>query len=136
MTDTSARPAARTRLRHASLAVGAAAVSIGVIAAGCGVVALAPDAVAAPPGTNCGTVRDRAGRTQPVIVLSGDVDCSEASRIAAEYLAPGTPVDRSGTLLSATVDGWSCEAPLVAGRSHADSYLQCSLVGSSFKIGN
>jgi hypothetical protein len=34
------------------------------------------------------------------------------------------------------IDGWKCYSPLLPGRSHADSYLECDQSGNGFKIGN
>lgn len=66
----------------------------------------------------------------------GDIDCATADRTAAEYLAPGSLLDQSGTPQRATIEGWNCDAPLAEGRSQADSYLQYAFAGVTFKIGN
>ncbi len=109
-------------------------VAIAVMAAASGAVAMASDATAASAGTDCGAVRERTGSTAPVIVLTGDVDCATVLQVAAGYINR-TPDPDGGTLQLATIDGWQCSVPLVAGRSHADSYLECDLGSNSFKIG-
>ena len=97
-------------------------------------VTLAPAADAQPPGTLCGNVENQAGISEPVIVLKGAVDCATAANVAAAYL--GNPPTDSGTLMMATVHGWMCSAPLLPGRSHANSYLECDESDNGFKIGN
>lgn len=106
-----------------------------VLAAGAGVTASAPPADAQPPGTVCGHVQARYGGALPVIVLNGDVDCTTAVQVASDYVNGTRPAD-SGTLQFQNVDGWSCEIPLLPGRSHADSYMECDQSGNGFKIGN
>jgi hypothetical protein len=96
--------------------------------------ASAPRADAQPPGTLCGHVQNRVGVSLPVIVLNGDVDCATAVNVAADYLR--NPPSGGGTLMLENVDGWTCDAPLLPGRSHADSYLECDQASSGFKIGN
>ena len=105
-----------------------------VVAAGAGATASAPPADAQPPGTLCGHVQNRGGVSLPVIVLNGDVDCATAVNVAADYLR--NPPSGGGTLMLENVDGWTCDAPLLPGRSHADSYLECDQASSGFKIGN
>jgi hypothetical protein len=106
-----------------------------VVAAGAGATASAPRADAQPPGTVCGNVQNRIGASVPVIVLNGDVNCSTAVQVASDYVnRPPNP--DGGTLQFQNVDGWQCEVPLLPGRSHADSYLECDQSGSGFKIGN
>lgn len=64
-------------------------------------------------------------RSEPVVVIQGAVDCSEALSVARDYLAgikAGTP---EGQGMFLTVQGWSCSWPYVDGRSHADSYFKC-----------
>lgn len=106
-----------------------------VLAAGAIVTASAPPAGAQPPGTLCGQVQNRVGASLPVIVLNGDVDCSTAVQVASDYVNGPRDAD-GGTLQFQKVDGWSCEVPLLPGRSHADSYLECDQSGNGFKIGN
>jgi|SRR6185437_8494839 len=106
------------------------------IAAGCGTVVFPPDAAAAPPGTMCGTVLDVPGRTQPVIVLKGDVDCPTALRIANRYNHDPSVPHADGSSAQATVEGWQCSIPLLPGRAHADSYEECDLGAEAFKVGN
>ena len=134
MLDKLTQPARTTRR---SVAVAAVAACAGTIAVSCGVVGFASDAAAAPPGTSCGTVLDVPGHVQPVIVLKGDVDCPTAIRIANRYLHdPSVRTPGGGSSGQATVEGWQCLAPLVPGRSHADSYLECDSDSGGFKIGN
>jgi hypothetical protein len=106
-----------------------------VIAAGAGVTASAPRADAQPPGTLCGHVQNSMGTSLPVIVLNGDVDCATATSVASQYLTAPRPADL-GTLQLMNISGWTCSVPLLPGRSHADSYLECDQSGSGFKIGN
>jgi len=106
-----------------------------VVAAGAGATASAPPADAQPPGTLCGHVQNRVGVSLPVIVLSGDPDCVTAVHVASDYVNGPRDSD-GGTLQLQNVDGWQCEVPLLPGRSHADSYLECDQSGSGFKIGN
>jgi hypothetical protein len=106
-----------------------------VLAAGAGVTACVPSANAQPPGTLCGHVENRIGVALPVIVLNGDVDCMTATNVASQYLTGSQPVD-GGTLLLQNINGWKCYSPLLPGRSHADSYLECDQSGTSFKMGN
>ena len=122
-------------MRKATLPTRALAACLGIIAAGSGAVAFASNATAAPMGTTCGTVVDVPGRTQPVVVLNGDVDCATAMRVADRYLHDPS-VQKSGSSGQATVDGWQCSAPVLPGRSRADSYLECDLGGNGFRIGN
>jgi hypothetical protein len=123
---------ARNFLTQWSLPIAAAI----VVAGGAGATtASAPPADAQPPGTLCGHVQNRVGASLPVIVLNGDVDCTTAVQVASDYVNGTRPAD-SGTLQFQNVDGWACEVPLLPGRSHADSYLECDQSGNGFKIGN
>lgn len=106
-----------------------------VIAGGVGVIASAPPVEAQPPGTLCGHVENRQGVALPVIVLNGNPDCVTAVQVASDYVNGTRPAD-SGTLQAQNVNGWQCYVPLLPGRSHADSYLECDQSGSGFKIGN
>lgn len=106
-----------------------------VVAGGAGVIAFAPPAEAQPPGTLCGHVENSLGVAQPVIVLNGDPDCMTAVQVASDYVTGPRSAD-GGTLQLQNVDGWQCYVPLLPGRSHADSYLECDQSGSGFKIGN
>ncbi len=106
-----------------------------LVATGVGAAASTPSAAAQPAGSLCGNVQNRAGISEPVIVLKGDVDCSTALDVANGYLYGPRPTD-GGTLQLTNVNGWQCSVPLVAGRSHADSYLECDQAGNGFKIGN
>jgi hypothetical protein len=129
-------PRTTSRHRRPSVAVSAAAACAGFIAAGCGVVALAADAAAAPTGTTCGTVVDVPGRTQPVVVLKGDVDCPNAIRIANRYFHDPSVQTSDGSSAQATVEGWQCWIPVLPGRTHADSYAECDLGSNGFRVGN
>jgi hypothetical protein len=113
----------------------ACAVTAIVVATVVGAAESAPIAAAQPAGTLCGNVQNQAGVSEPVIVLKGDVDCSTAVNVANGYLYGPHPTD-GGTLQLTNVNGWQCLIPLVAGRSHADSYLECDQGGNGFKIGN
>jgi hypothetical protein len=106
-----------------------------VVAGGVGVILSAPPVEAQPPGTLCGHVENRLGVALPVIVLNGNPDCMTAVQVASDYVNGTRPTD-SGTLQLQNVDGWQCYVPLLPGRSHADSYLECDQSGSGFKIGN
>lgn len=101
-----------------------------------GAVVFAPNAAGAPPGTTCGTVTDVPGRTQPVVVLKGDVGCSTALRVANRYFHDPSVPKGDGSSAEATVEGWQCLIPVIPGRTHADSYGECDLAGSGFRIGN
>jgi hypothetical protein len=105
-----------------------------VVAAGAGAIASAPPVEAQPAGTLCGHVENSLGVALPVIVLNGDPDCVTAVNVASDYLTG--PRTGSGTLMLENVDGWKCYSPLLPGRSHADSYLECDQSGNGFKIGN
>ena len=106
-----------------------------VVAVGAGVTASAPVADAQPPGTLCGHVQNSLGTFLPVIVLNGNPDCVNAVHAASDYLT-GPPREDGGTLQLENVDGWKCYAPLLPGRSHADSYLECDGDGGAVKMGN
>jgi hypothetical protein len=106
-----------------------------VVAAGAGVTASAPTADAQPPGTLCGHVQNRMGASLPVIVLNGNPDCADGVHAASDYLTEPHPAD-GGTLQLMNVDGWKCYSPLLPGRSHADSYLECDGDGGAVKMGN
>jgi hypothetical protein len=95
----------------------------------------APVAEAQPPGTLCGHVQNRMGTSLLVTVLSGNPDCSDAVNAASDYLTEPHPAD-GGTLQLMNVDGFKCYAPLVPGRSHADSYLECDGDGGAVKMGD
>jgi hypothetical protein len=105
------------------------------IAIGAGVTASAPVADAQPPGTLCGHVQNSMGTFLPVIVLNGNPDCVDAVHAASDYLTGPHPAD-GGTLQLMNVDGWKCYSPLLPGRSHADSYLECDGDGGAVKMGN
>jgi hypothetical protein len=106
-----------------------------VVAAWTGFTASVPTAGAQPPGTLCGHVQNSMGMSLPVIVLNGDPDCSAAVGVAQDYVTGPRPAD-GGTLQLQTVRGWQCSVPLLPGRSHADSYLECDGGGGAVKIGN
>jgi hypothetical protein len=106
-----------------------------VFAAGVGAMASAPVAGAQPPGTLCGHVANSMGSYLPVTVLSGNPDCVDAVHAASDYLTGPHPAD-GGTLQMMNVDGFKCYAPLVPGRSHADSYLECDGDGGAVKLGS
>lgn len=105
------------------------------VASGAGVIASAVPVEAQPPGTLCGHVETRTGVALPVIVLNGNPDCMTAVQVASDYLT-GPRLADGGTLQLQNVDGWQCDVPLLPGRSHADSYMECDQSGNSFKIGN
>jgi hypothetical protein len=106
-----------------------------VVAVGADAAASAPVADAQPPGTLCGHVENRMGTFLPVIVLNGNPDCADAVHAASDYLTGPHPAD-GGTLQLMTVDGFKCYSPLLPGRSHADSYLECDGDGGAVKMGN
>jgi hypothetical protein len=106
-----------------------------VLAVGADVIASVPRADAQPPGTLCGHIQNSMGTFLPVIVLSGNPDCFTAVHVAQDYLTGPRPVD-GGTLQLQNVRGWKCYAPLLPGRSHADSYLECDGDGGAIKMGN
>ena len=106
-----------------------------VVAVGAGVTASAPVADAQPPGTLCGHIQNSMGTFLPVIVLNGDPDCFIAVHVAQDYLTGPRPVD-GGTLQLEAVRGWKCYVPLLPGRSHADSYLECDGDAGAVKMGN
>lgn len=106
-----------------------------MVAGGAGVIASSPPVEAQPPGTLCGHVETRQGVALPVIVLTGNPDCATAVQVASDYLTGPRPAG-GGTLQLQNVDGWQCEVPLLPGRSHADSYMECDQSGNGFKIGN
>lgn len=87
------------------------------------------------PNTMCDLVPS-ATKSLPVIVLSGHIQCEEALDVATRYLAADN--QRTGQGMFLTIDRWSCSWPYVEGRTHADSYYQCTdhASGDSFKIGN
>lgn len=64
-------------------------------------------------------------KSTPVVVLQGQVDCSEALSVARDYLAAIKAGEAEGQGLFLTVQGWECSWPYVEGRSHAESYLKC-----------
>jgi hypothetical protein len=105
------------------------------LAAGVGATASAPLAEAQPPGTLCGHVQNSLGTFLPVTVLNGNPDCVDAVRAASDYLTGPHPAD-GGTLQLMNVDGFKCYAPLLPGRSHADSYLECDGEGGAVKMGD
>lgn len=92
--------------------------------------------VAASAGDTCGTVIPHAtGAVQPVIVLTGSIECATALAVSERYLNDAS-VASEGQGRFATIDGWHCNWPYVDGRSHAESYLQCTDVAqNSFQIG-
>jgi len=128
---TTRHPRARHFLRQWSSPIATAIFA----AAGAGVIASAPPVDAQPPGTLCGHVETRQGVALPVIVLNGNPDCMTAVQVASDYLTRPRPTDL-GTLQLMNINGWQCSVPLLPGRSHADSYLECDQSGDSFKIGN
>jgi hypothetical protein len=129
MIKTCTRP--KTFATYWSLPVAAAI----TIAMGAGVTASAPVADAQPPGTLCGHVQNSVGTFLPVIVLNGNPDCADAVHAASDYLTEPHPAD-GGTLQLMNVDGWKCYVPLLPGRSHADSYLECDGDAGAVKMGN
>jgi hypothetical protein len=135
MTYTWMKLSARTRRRCSLIAASASAACAGLVALQCGAVAFPPNAAAAPPGTTCGTVIDVPGRTQPVVVLKGDVDCPTAMRIANRYFHDPSVPQGDGSSAEATVEGWQCLIPVLPGRTHANSYAECDLAGSGFRMG-
>ncbi|UEA60042.1 hypothetical protein LK459_03935 [Gordonia otitidis] len=76
--------------------------------------------------------------SEPVVVIKGSVNCAEALAVARDYLAAIHRGEPEGQGLFATIRGWDCALPYVPGRSHADSYLQCTdpTGGNSVRIGN
>jgi hypothetical protein len=106
-----------------------------VVAAGAAAAVSAPPAYSQPPGTLCGHVQNSLGTSLPVIVLNGNPDCADAVHAASDYLTEPHPSD-GGTLQLMNVDGWKCYSPLLPGRSHADSYLECDGAGGAVKMGN
>jgi len=94
-------------------------------------------AALAGAGTKCGAiVLSTTGATTPVIVLRGQVACPTAKRVAEGYSTAISAGKAQGQGLYATVQGWNCSWPYVAGRSHANSYLMCAdPKGNQFKIG-
>ena len=75
------------------------------------------------------------GAVQPVIVLTGSIECATALAVSERYLNDAS-VASEGQGRFATIDGWHCNWPYVDGRSHAESYLQCTdAAQNSFKIG-
>lgn len=90
-------------------------------------------------GEECGTISSKSVGSLPVVVLVGQVDCAEALAIADAYLNDPAVV-KQGQGQFADVGGWACSWPYVVGRSHADSYLQCSdnrnEPNFSFRIGD
>jgi hypothetical protein len=84
----------------------------------------------------CGTVTDVPGRTQPVVVLKGDVDCASAIRIANRYFHDDSVPKGDGSGTEATVEGWRCWIPVLPGRAHVDSYVECESAGNGFRVGN
>jgi hypothetical protein len=116
--------------RWSSPVAAAIALTVGAGAAGS-----TPVADAQPPGTLCGHVQNSMGTFLPVIVLSGNPDCVDAVHAASDYLTEPHPAD-GGTLQLMNVDGFKCYVPLVPGRSHADSYLECDGDGGAVKMGN
>lgn len=110
----------------------AAAIALTALA---GAAASAPPAEAQPPGTLCGHVENSMGTYLPVTVLSGNPDCVDAVHAASDYLTGPHPAD-GGTLQLMNVDGFKCYSPLLPGRSHADSYLECDGDGGAVKMGN
>jgi hypothetical protein len=137
------RVASHTRMKQ-SAQTGRRCCRVAMLALACaslgvlhwGAVVFAPNAAAAPAGTTCGTVTDVPGRTQPVVVLKGDVDCSTAIRIANRYFHDPSVPKSDGSSAEATVEGWQCLIPVLPGRTHADSYGECDLAGSGFRMGN
>ncbi len=95
-------------------------------------------AVLAGPGQVCGEVGTRSG-PRPVAVLTGQVGCETALRIADTYVNDASVV-KQGQGQFAQVDGWLCMWAYVEGRSHRDSYLRCDddpvAAQASFRIGN
>jgi len=91
----------------------------------------------APAGTTCGTLPSvGGGNAQPVVVLAGALPCATAMRIGGRYLADIRAGTAQGQGQFATEDSWQCDWPYVPGRSHANSYLQCTdPAQNSFKIG-
>jgi hypothetical protein len=106
-----------------------------VVAVGADAAASAPVADAQLPGTLCGHVENSMGTFLPVIVLNGNPDCADAVHAASDYLTGPHPAD-GGTLQLMNVDGFKCYSPLLPGRSHADSYLECDGDGGAVKMGN
>lgn len=77
----------------------------------------------APAGTLCGYAPAVAGE-QPVIVLNGPVDCATAMTVSQKYFATINQAQGRGLFL--TVDGLTCQWPIVPGRTRADSYYTCT----------
>ncbi|MBT2269641.1 hypothetical protein J7E74_32130 [Rhodococcus erythropolis] len=88
-------------------------------------------------GDTCGTVVPHAtGAVQPVIVLTGSIQCPTALAVSERYLNDASVVIE-GQGRFATIDGWHCTWPYVDGRSHAESYFRCTDSDqNSFKIGD
>lgn len=77
-------------------------------------------------------------KSTPVVVLQGQVDCSQALSVARDYLAGIKAGEAEGQGLFLTVQGWDCNWPYVEGRSHAESYLKCvdPSRANAIRIGN
>ncbi|GAB3275669.1 hypothetical protein GCM10027589_01010 [Actinocorallia lasiicapitis] len=98
--------------------------------------------VLSPVGTECGKLTTLSGTVSPVIVLHGSLNCATAMNVGRQYFTAIKQGKAQGQGLYADIGKWHCFAPYVEGRSHADSYLQCtdnpqtSQTGeNSFKIG-
>lgn len=92
-----------------------------------------------PVGVMCDLVANPGTDTsRPVVVLKGRVNCAEALAVARDYLAAIQRGETEGQGLFATIRGWSCVWPYVPGRSHVESYLQCTdpTGDNSVRIGN
>ncbi|GAA1481572.1 hypothetical protein GCM10009624_20120 [Gordonia sinesedis] len=63
---------------------------------------------------------------EPVVVLEGSVNCTEALVVVREYLAAIQRGEAEGQGLFATIRGWDCVWPYVPGRTHAESYRKCT----------
>ncbi|MGV9796235.1 hypothetical protein [Gordonia sp. NPDC003422] len=76
--------------------------------------------------------------SEPVVVLKGSVNCAEALAVARDYLAAIQRGEPEGQGMFATIRGWDCAWPYVPGRSHAESYLECTdpTGDNSVRIGN
>lgn len=82
--------------------------------------------VAAEGGTSggCGTIQSE-GVTATIVIVSGSVDCAEATAVLQQYGDPSTPKEGSGG--AANIGEWLCLHSSIGARDSGDSTLvNCS----------
>ena len=114
--------------RHTAASFGALKASVGrqrSEAASVEATSVAPPAAAEGGASGgCGTIQSE-GATATIVIVSGSVDCAEATVVLQQYDDPSTPKEGSGG--SASIGEWFCIHSSFGARDSGDSTLvNCS----------